>query len=573
MKRILKRIALFSFLLAVIAGGVAFFYFQQSDFSESDIKVELIGPDEVEVGEKVEYKIRYKNNSNIRLEDTSIIFEYPETAVPVQEDEEAVTEEQETFRRTEEIGNVNPGEEKVLNFEALIFGKKGDEVKASTWFNYRPQNLTANYEIKRTKTGIITDVPVNFEFDMPDQVEAEEEFPFRIRYYSNLERAITDLGIKINYPSDFKFVRSTPNGVEDNEWQREVLNSKEGGIIEVFGKLDGEAGDIKGFEAQLGVWKFDRFIPLSTIEEDVLIPQPNLFVDILVNDSTSHVADPGEDLLYEIYFKNIGDKTLEDLFLTVDLDKSVMDMSAVEPMGARFQEDAGSLIWSHSSFTKLRRLRPGEERKVSFWSKVKKKNLPQNPEALVIANLGKTIQEKRTKINTKISVDQTFSKEPIVSSIGPFPFRLNEESSYLVSWSVGSLYNDIKDVAVKSKLPEGATIKKSQVPENSGLEFDKDSGEVIWNIKKIEGGAGVSHEPPIAYFQVEFTPKASVSSDMELISAPKIIGTDSWTNKSVEAEGSKLIYQDLLDFYGVSSTDNIKELELTTKEDKENNEE
>jgi hypothetical protein len=146
MLKILKKIALFSFLLALLAGAVAFFYFEKSDFSEADIKVELVGVDEVKVGDKVEYKIIANNNSNIRLEDVEITFKYPETSIPLEEDEDKVVEGGETFRRVEKVGEMNPGEEVVVDFEAIILGGKEDEVIAEAWLNYRPQNLTATYE-------------------------------------------------------------------------------------------------------------------------------------------------------------------------------------------------------------------------------------------------------------------------------------------------------------------------------------------------------------------------------------------------------------------------------------------
>jgi hypothetical protein len=560
MLKILKKIALFSFLLALLAGAVAFFYFEKSDFSEADIKVELVGVDEVKVGDKVEYKIIANNNSNIRLEDVEITFKYPETSIPLEEDEDKVVEGGETFRRVEKVGEMNPGEEVVVDFEAIILGGKEDEVIAEAWLNYRPQNLTATYEIERTKTGIITEVPINFEFDTPEQVEADEEFPFRVRYYSKMERDLKDLGIKINYPSGFDFVRSTPKGIEDNEWERETLGTNEGGVIEIFGKLQGEYGDIKGFEAELGVWKFNRFIPLQKIEEDILIPQPNLFVDISVNDSTNYVANPGEDLLYDIYFKNIGDEVLENLFLTVDLDKAVMDLKGIEPMGGRFQEEAGSIIWSHSSFSDLRRLRPDEERKLSFWSRIKEEDLGYNPEALIVANLGKTIQDKRVKVNTKINIGQEFINDTFLNSVGPLPFRLNRGSEYGVKWEVENYYNDLEDLILKATLPEGSSLVDREVPEGTELRFNENNNELIWDIKTAERGVGITKEVLAAYMKIRVSPEESVDSDMELISDIEARGRDVWTNEYREATTDSLTYGQLLEYFEVSPEDSREEI-------------
>ncbi|MGM0439052.1 MAG: hypothetical protein ACQEP3_01300 [Patescibacteria group bacterium] len=569
MKNILKKVAFISFLLALVAGTIAFVYFERGDFSEADLRVEIIGPEEVEVGEEVEYSIRYRNNSDIRLEDVSVTFEYPEASVPVKEDEDEVVEEKETFRRVRDLENIDPGEEEVINFKAKIFGEKSDKVEAKAWFDYTPQNLSAEYEVERTHTGVITDVPINFEFDLPGQVEGGEEFAFRARYFSQLDSDLENIGVKMKYPSDFEFLRSTPSGLEDNEWERDLLESNEGALIEVFGKLDGDPGDIKGFKAELGVWKFDRFIPLKKIEQEVSIPQPNLFVDIVVNDSSEYIADPGEDLLYDVYLKNIGDETLEDLFLTADLDQEVLDMSKTEPMGARFQREAGSIIWSHSSFSELRSLRPEDEEKISFWTSVKEEDLPYNPEAVVSMDLGQMEEESRVKINTELDLKQDFliEEKDDFESEGPLPLRSNRPSTYTVSWEARTRYNNLEDVEITSKLPEGAGIVEEEYEDGTEFEFDSQTREITWSLEEVEEGAGFSRNTPKATFQVENIPMSSVEEDTTLVGETKMVATDSWTEETLEKKVDALVHKDLLDKHGLDAEDSVRDLEFEEDEE------
>jgi|GEM_PF-218802 len=570
MKKMLKKLAFFSFLLALVAGTIAFVYFEKSSFSQADLKVEIIGPEEFEVAEEVEYKIRYRNNSDTRLEDVSVVFEYPEASVPVEEDEEEITMERDTFRRIVELPNINPGQEETIEFKAKIFGMERDSVKASAWFNYSPQNLSASYEEPRTHTGIITEVPLSFEFDLPSEMKADEEFPFRMRYFSQLEGDLTDLEIRIDYPSDFKFLRSTPAGIEDDQWGKDLLPGNEGGVIEIFGSLEGEQGDIKGFKAELGVWKFDKFIPLRKIEGEILIPQPSLYIDPIINDSSDYVAGSGEDLFYEIYFKNVGDSILEDLFLTVDLDTELMDMDGVDPLDGRFQKNAGTITWSHASVSRLRRLYPDDEEKISFWSKVKETDLPYNPEIRTSINLDQTRTEIRTKVNTDLKLFQDFAdEENVLSTVGPFPLRLNRPSSYTVYWTVENFYNDVEDVKIVAELPEDASIVE-KYPEDSELNHDTETGEVIWELEKIERGAGVSRKAPEIYFQVEIIPISSVDEDFELISEAEISGEDAWTEKEVTHKVDGLTHENLLDFFDIDPEE--PEVEIEPEEDEEETE-
>lgn len=569
MKKIVKKIAFVSFLLFLVAGTIAYVVFDQGSFSEADLRVEIIGPEEVSVGETVDYKIRYRNNSDIRLEDVSVTFQYPETAVPIQEDEDEVVEQRESLRRVEELNDINPGEEEIINFKAKIFGEERDAVEALAWFNYSPQNLSADYEIERSHTGIITEVPLSFEFDLPDQIEKDEEFPFRVRYFSQLEEGLENLGVRLDYPSDFEFVRSTPRGLEDNQWEREFLGGNEGAVIEIFGKLGGEEGDIKGFKGELGIWKFDRFITLKRIEGEVLIPQPDLFIDIIVNDSPDHIANPGEDLLYDIYFKNIGDQTIEDLFLTVDLDTEILNMNETEPMGGRFQPNAGSIIWSHSSFSELRRLRPDDEEKLSFWSKVNENDLPYNPEAVVSLSMNNSREESRVKINTVMEMNQRFivGEEDPFESEGPLPLELNRPSTYTVNWEIKNHYNDLEDVKVASRLPEDAGIIDREYFEDSEFEFDSDTGEITWKIEEVEGGAGISRNPPRANFQVEIIPVSSTDEEVELIGETEVSGIDTWTEEELVETSRPLFHIDLLEEAEIDFDSDPEEIEFEEDEE------
>ena len=569
MKRIFKKIAFIAFLLSLVAGTIAFVYFERGSFSEADLRVEIRGPEEVEVGEVVEYSIIYRNNSDIRLENVLVDFEYPSASVPVEEREDELVEERETFRRRKELDDLNPGQEEVIDFKARIFGMEGDSVEAKAWFNYSPQNLSAQYEAERTHTGVITDVPISFEFDLPDQKEADEEFPFRVRYLSRLSDDIENLGIRLDYPSGFEFLRSTPRGLENNEWEREVLETGDGAVIEVFGKLDGEPGDVKGFAGELGVWKFDRFITLKEISGEVLIPQPNLFVDVLVNDSADYVAEAGEDLFYEVFFKNIGNETMENLFLNVGLDREILNMDETEPMEGRFQPESGTIIWSHSSVSELRRLRPDDEETISFWSKVNN-DLPYNPEASVSVNLGQARYESRIKVESKIDLEQQFlvGNEDPLRSDGPFPFEDGTDSNYSVSWKLINENNDLEDVEVVATLPDEVYISDYQVEDGQELDFDSSSGQLIWSLEEVERGAGISLTSPELIFQVEID--SSLDEDATLVEDVKVSAEDLWTSTNIEKEINGLTYLELLDLAGVDFDESPRRIEID--EDEENNE-
>ena len=72
-----NKLILFALGLVVIVGLVGFWFWQKNSYSKEILKLEILGPAEVTLGQEIEYTVRYKNNGNIRLEDPRLTFEFP----------------------------------------------------------------------------------------------------------------------------------------------------------------------------------------------------------------------------------------------------------------------------------------------------------------------------------------------------------------------------------------------------------------------------------------------------------------------------------------------------------------
>ena len=61
-------------ILTIILGIAGFWYYQRNIYSKESLRVEILGPEEVEMAQEIEYIVKYKNNGNIRLEDPKLIL-------------------------------------------------------------------------------------------------------------------------------------------------------------------------------------------------------------------------------------------------------------------------------------------------------------------------------------------------------------------------------------------------------------------------------------------------------------------------------------------------------------------
>ena len=123
--------------LSVLAGFFGFWYYQRNIYSKDILKLEILGSDEIDAAEEIEFVVSYKNNGNIRLEEPRLIFEYPEYSI---------VSDGKNLRQEIIMEDIYPGQSDTVYFKGRLLGKEGDVKKARAWLSYKPKNLKARYE-------------------------------------------------------------------------------------------------------------------------------------------------------------------------------------------------------------------------------------------------------------------------------------------------------------------------------------------------------------------------------------------------------------------------------------------
>jgi len=525
--RILKIfIVIFIFTLLLAA-----WFYWRNIYSRGSLKLEILAPSEVELAQEIEYIVKYKNNSSVVLEEPKLVFEYPEGSI---------LEEGQSFRQEMTLEDIYPGEENSVSFKARLLGRENEPKVTRASLSWQPKNLRARYESNTSQTAIIKFLPITFEFDFPSKIEAGRETTLRINYFSNASYPLSNLRIKVEYPPGFEFLGSTPKGLNQDEWEIGLLNKAEGGRIEIRGKLPSEVMSQKIFKAQLVSWQGDKSIVLKEVVKGLELIQPSIYISWQVNGSPQYVANVGDYLHYEIFFKNIGDTTLENLFLRASLEGGILDLDTVKSDSGQFQKDINTLIWDQTNLPQLRLLSSLEEGKVDFWVKLKT-NLPadlKNPAARIQVDLSKVREGIITKVNSKISLSQRgfFSQDPFQNS-GPIPPQVGSATTYTISWNVWSLYNDLRNAKVRTFLPPQTKLTGEFSPKESKLSFDAGSREVVWDI----GDLFVGEPGKEIQFQVSFTPTSEQKGQTpDIISQTRLTVEDNWTEKTLETTASAI---------------------------------
>lgn len=531
----LSRFQLAIIVMAVLVGIAGFWLWQKNTYSKEILKLEIIAPEQTAMGEEITYVVKYKNNGDVRLEDPVLIFEYPAGAAPSQGND---------TRITRSLDAIYPGQERNLSFQGRLFGKEGEIKEAKALLQYTPKNLNARFDSETVTATLIASVPLTFELDLPSRMEAGQEFSFALNYFSNSSYPLSDLRIKMDYPEGFSFTKATPSPIGESEWNVGLLNRAEGGRISITGSLQGEVQEAKIFKATLGTFKEGKFTLLKEATKGIEITRTRLLISQEVNGSPSYIALPGDILHYIISFKNVSEKTLENLFLVVSLEGRPFDLASVKSDSGTFQQGDNSIVFESKNIPKLRFLGKGEEGKVEFWVNIQEEWETFSPQDKSFTARDRIIlsdsqEEFELKVSSKLQIEQTaYFQDEVFGNSGPFPPQVGVSTTYTITWLAKNLYNDVLNAKVKAFLPPNVSLTGKTFPQGAPLTFDPVSREVVWEVGDVAAGTGPFETSPSVSFQIRLTPIQSGTS--QLIGEARITGDDVFTERSLSASASQI---------------------------------
>ena len=316
MYHINKKILFIILAVIVAAGFLGFWYYRDQIFSKEILKLEILGPETAAAGEEITYTVKYKNNGNFVLESPKLMFELPDSSLT----------EDSKQRLTQELKDIYPGNEEVVQFSARLLGKENDLKLVHAWLSYTPKNLSARYESTTTFTTKLTVVPVTLTFDMPSRIEQGKEITYEVNYFSNIDYPLENLSVKIDPVNGFNFESAEPASLDDTEWKLDTLSKSQGGRITVKGLVTGDTGNRLNFMARLGMWQDGVFVVMKEASQEIEVIQPMLFISQQINSSSNYAATLGENLRYEIFIRNVGTSSFDDIFITSRIDGAAFEI-------------------------------------------------------------------------------------------------------------------------------------------------------------------------------------------------------------------------------------------------------
>ncbi len=561
--QLLKWLVLLALLLAIVS--FLSFWFGSPSFSESGVKLEIEGPNQVSVGDEVVYKLKYSNDTKLDLNNMTFKFTYPDDSV-VLKDGVVVKNLSETFT----LDQLSPGQEAEREFKAFLVGDRGNIKTAKVELSYRAGDLRTAFQKITSISSTIIGLPVSLTLSAPPNSVPGQAVSYVLDYRNESSDDIYDLKFEFDYPDGFSVQRSTPSPNAGNYvWLVPVLKKGNGGRINIAGQLNGKEGETKNISVVLKRKIGDQYVNYEKAETSSVIANSLLNAEMLVNDSSDYSAFAGDDLNYVVKYSNSSNYNLIGVNLMVKLEGEMYDISSLDTKGGYYDNSNNTITWNASTMSDFANLSPNKKGQLSFRVKLKSsipsgatgsKNLFVRASARlstpnVPSGVGGDEVFAETNLVTKISTQPTLKQtvyynDSAFGSSGPLPPEAGKETLFTVHWQITNPGNDMSGVRISGILPAGVSWN-SVVSVGSGQSeptFNKNTSEVVWNLGVLPQGVGVLGAKYEASFQVTVKPATNQKgSAVLLVKDSKLSGTDTFTKQNIIVPVGDISTNDLID--------------------------
>lgn len=549
--------------LALFAGAVMAGYFYLRKDAAFDVKkvvVTIDGPENISSGDEVSFIVTYRNNAGVTLNNSELTFEWPELSVISGGIPSGLVEKY-------DFGSIVPSQEKTAMFKGRLYGVRGQDKTVKVKFKYTPENINLAYEGDASANLKIVSTPLALKLTAPSQVVLEKEINMNLEYQNQSDADFIEMAVKIAYPSGFNFISSDPQpSSENNMWEIGTLKGKANGAIKIKGNFSGAQGEMKSIYAEIGrINKDEQFNQYAVGETQTTIASSALVVFQTVNGSRDYSTNPGANLRYKIRYKNTTNQQISNAVILAGIDTAFVDIKSLNIQWGAFDARTNSIIWNSVGVPDLAVLNPKQEGEVSFSINVKPAFLPKvfSDKNFTIASTAKITSSTpaeqlgglpvegsdslEVKINTQFSFhEKAYYKDGVIQNFGPIPPKVDEKTSYAISWQLTNTINDTDGVEVVAFIPPTVEWTGVFSPQDADISYNPDTGQVKWRVPKVFAGAGILMPVQKVDFQLAFTPAlVHVGSIINLISEANLITADNFTGMKIERSAPQ-VNSDLL---------------------------
>jgi len=575
---------LFLFLIILFFGLIVYLFISRSEIFQRERSVELKFErlDKILVGRDFTQKISIFNRENSDLVNLELLINFPEDFY---------------FKSAEPACSKNFPKGCLINFSAIKKERK-EEIKIEGKIFGKPQekkNFTANLTFqlanfsswfKKEDSGEIVLETHQFYLEIQGSQELinGEEGEFRIKVRNEHQEPV-ETKIILSFPKDFQFSFFEPLAEEIDLLETEkswLLNfaGMEEKDINFKGFFSSKIEEEKKFKLEIGLISPEKkFFSQQEKEFRVKLLQPGLVSGLRINNSflEEQAASFGQTINFNLSYKNIGQEKISDLLIKFRIINSeFLNLGNLSSLFWTWQSGEKNiegnqwkiettedkyLFWDKSQIKNLEGIDPGQEGEIIFSlplrfyeevSKIKPINPYLNFSFVIEANFFRRqliifrieSNEIKLKIDSKVKLEteaRYFDDQGLKIGSGPIPPKVGETTTYILFFRPLNTTNEIKNVRIKTFLPEKITWLGEEKTSIGNLLFDSFLKQITWQIDTIPTYSGGPHSYLEASFKIGLTPSEDDRGKiLTLLEKTILEAEDSFTGAKIYLEARSL---------------------------------
>jgi hypothetical protein len=544
-------IALFFFVIAGLIAGYTLFW-GKNFVSVNNVDILIEGPVSIGGGEELPLNITVQNKNSTRIEDVSLVVEYPAGT------KDPLDPAKDLTKTRYDIGSIDSQGYALESAKALVFGEEGASREIKFSVEYGTADSNATFQKKKSFLTTISSSPILVSIQALDKVLGGQANDIVVTVSSNSTLPLNNLLLSMEYPFGFTINSATPEATfGNNMWRIGDLAPGAKRTIRLRATTEGQNDEDRTIRANVGIQsqENEREIATNIISRDHVfkIEKPFLGLDLTLNGERRDIsAVPGRSIRAEIIWTNNSANRITNGRIEAKLSGNALDRSSVEVEDGYYDSSTDTIIWEAGRTLGLDTIPPGQNGRVTF-SFESFAAVPGQSIVNPVVNVSVTASGDRidvTGASTEISTalarsvklvsnlaisSRGFYSQGGITNSGPIPPQVEKETTYTIVWTVTNTSNNITGAKVTATLPPYVSWTGVTIPADANISYNPTGGEIAWFVGTIPRNADIGSGAKQVAFQIKLKPSANqIGTSPDLISTAEITGLDSFTGATIK---------------------------------------
>lgn len=406
-------------------------------------------------------------------------------------------------------------------------GENGARAFTQAVARYHPQGMKTTYEDIATRTVALNGSRLTLSIDVPNESVAGETTTFTYRVKNTATVAVENITLVPNFPTDFLIATTQPDPSDTGVFSVGALSPGQEAKVIVTGSFSSNHSDNEtiGGSVQVGrgaiaAKQGEAVMPVHVLSSDFQL-------QTVVNGSSEDQSlDFGKRIRLSGLYKNDGKNVMKNVTLTFTVEAKpdgLIDWKSFDEEtkdDKSFMRKGSSIIVTPKLNPAFSDLAPGASGTLSYTIPLAKGALAGAQDYRIkisshasIAAVGKVKVTKAVETtpftvtpNSDLALtggSHYFGEDETTLGSGPLPPSVGAATKYAILWSIANSVHDLKDLTLKTQLPDGVEWSGETTADGGTIGYDAMTRTVTWKVDAI----GRATPTLNGKFNVTVTPK------------------------------------------------------------------